>query len=952
MRCNIQTLYRFGMQARQQYSRNKNNPHTHRFRTPMTLCLGLVCLRVYADTPRLPQLPAASQNSTATIATNTSTTAESNHSYSFDRALFRGSALNQEALVHLSQGQSATAGNYKVDLYVNQKFFEQTNIRFIQSAPQQIEPCFSAAQLQRAAILTRPVSAQEKHSDPHSTPSSSSLLAESQRCDTLADLVGAGQSSFDIGRLRLDLSIPNSLLLQKPLGYIDPHEWQSGESIAFVNYIGHYYHSAYHFSDQTLQQDVAHIALSSGINWGTWQLRQQSTLSLQQQAQHWQNMGMFLRRPLPSIQSELTLGQLSSRGQFFSGLNFNGIQLSSDERMLPASQRGYAPVIQGIARTPAQVTIYQNNREIYQVHVAPGPFRINDLFPNSASGDLNVLVQEADGSSSSFRVPFSALPTSVRLGAFKYNFEFGQTLGVDEESIFANISSQYGLRSHITLNSGLRLAPHYQATILGAVYTHPIGAFATDLSLSRSHLAQQHQQGWLLNSSYSKSIPSTRTTLSLSAYRYSTAGYRDLVNHLQQRHTRILDHGTTTDIRIVQHSQERSRLAMSMQQMLGRYGNLYITASARYFRDQKSSDQQLQFGYSKSLSNGVSIQLNINRIMRHTLNRTAPIHATQISSPQPTANEQNQLPAADHPHEINRQPQALDLLSNKSQRQTETSFGLSVSIPLGGKHQHSKHNLMLTATHQDQHSSQYQTTLNGSLDAKDRLNYGLGFSEDSGHSKRNSYAMLQQRLRYANVGASVSIGPQYWQASGYLQGALALHRGGLTLGHYLSDTFALIEAPGAHGAQVLNTQSTVINRHGFALLPSLTPYQYNAIALNPEGMLGQAELSTGYSRVAPYAGAAIKINFQTRQGYALLIRARFSNNDAVPMGAEVFDAAGQNIGMVAQNGQIYLRSENLIGRLQIRWGDHQQDACHVDYTIQPNELSSNINKLSATCIPD
>ncbi|XNM73747.1 fimbria/pilus outer membrane usher protein [Escherichia coli] len=46
-------------------------------------------------------------------------------------------------------------------------------------------------------------------------------------------------------------------------------------------------------------------------------------------------------------------------------MNFRGAQLASDDNMLPDSQRGFAPVIHGIARGTAQVTIKQNGYDIY-----------------------------------------------------------------------------------------------------------------------------------------------------------------------------------------------------------------------------------------------------------------------------------------------------------------------------------------------------------------------------------------------------------------------------------------------------------------------------------------------------------------------------------------------------------------------------------------------------------
>ncbi|WP_162872393.1 fimbria/pilus outer membrane usher protein, partial [Klebsiella pneumoniae] len=66
--------------------------------------------------------------------------------------------------------------------------------------------------------------------------------------------------------------------------------------------------------------------------------------------------------------------------------------------MYPDSLQGYAPTVRGIARTAAKLTIRQNGYVIYQSYVSPGAFSITDLNPTSSSGDLEVTVDEKDGS--------------------------------------------------------------------------------------------------------------------------------------------------------------------------------------------------------------------------------------------------------------------------------------------------------------------------------------------------------------------------------------------------------------------------------------------------------------------------------------------------------------------------------------------------------------------------
>lgn len=66
------------------------------------------------------------------------------------------------------------------------------------------------------------------------------------------------------------------------------------------------------------------------------------------------------------------MGESSSLNGIFDSVPFTGIQLATDTTMLPESMRGYAPIIRGIARTNARVTIKQNGYQVYQTYVAPG----------------------------------------------------------------------------------------------------------------------------------------------------------------------------------------------------------------------------------------------------------------------------------------------------------------------------------------------------------------------------------------------------------------------------------------------------------------------------------------------------------------------------------------------------------------------------------------------------
>ena len=136
----------------------------------------------------------------------------------------------------------------------------------------------------------------------------------------------------------------------------------------------------------------------------------------------------------------MLLGEGFTDGHFFSGPGFRGIQLSSDDRMLPDSQRGYAPVVRGVAKSNARVTVLQGKSTLYETTVAPGPFAINDLYATNYAGDLTVVVTEADGSVSTFTVPFAAVPESIRPGQSRYSAIVGRSRYVGDNDLFSEVT--------------------------------------------------------------------------------------------------------------------------------------------------------------------------------------------------------------------------------------------------------------------------------------------------------------------------------------------------------------------------------------------------------------------------------------------------------------------------------------------------------------------------------
>lgn len=136
------------------------------------------------------------------------------------------------------------------------------------------------------------------------------------------------------------------------------------------------------------------------------------------------------------------------------------------------SERGYAPIVRGIAQSNATVEIRQNNYILYTSSVPPGPFEINDIYPSGSNGDLEIIITEADGSRHVTRQAFSALPIMVREGQLRYSLSAGtytsNTSGETEPSLITGDLS-YGLTSNLTGIIGVQSSNGYKSIAIGGV---------------------------------------------------------------------------------------------------------------------------------------------------------------------------------------------------------------------------------------------------------------------------------------------------------------------------------------------------------------------------------------------------------------------------------------------------------------------------------------------------
>ncbi|EPC3782188.1 fimbrial biogenesis usher protein [Citrobacter farmeri] len=814
-------------------------------------------------------------------------------------------------LSSFEKGHELPPGTYRVDIWLNDGYMTTRDVAFQASGnSRELAPCLTRGQLAAMGLNTASVNGMD------------ALAADA--CVPLTEMIKDATARLDVGQQKLYLTIPQAFMGNQARGYIPPEQWDNGITAGLLNY---------NFSGNSVQNDVggssnyAYLNLQSGLNLGAWRLRDNSTWSYSSggssssNENKWQHVNTWLERDITPLRSRLTLGDSYTNGDVFDGINFRGAQLASDDNMLPDSQKGFAPVIHGIARGTAQVSIKQNGYEIYHSTVPPGPFTISDLYAAGNGGDLQVTVKETDGSSQNFTVPYSSVPVLQREGRTRYAVTAGEYRSGNnqqEEPTFFQSTLLHGLPAGWTLYGGTQLADRYRAFNLGVGKNMGVlGALSVDVTQANATLPDDSKhQGQSVRFLYNKSLSDVGTNIQLVGYRYSTRGYFSFADTTYRR---MSGYSIETQDGVIQVQpkftdyynlayNKRGKVQVSLTQQLGRTATFYLSGSHQTYWGTDSADEQLQAGLNTAIN-------DINWTLSYSLTK----NAWQEGRDQMLAINVNI-------------PFSHWLRSDSQSVWRHASASYSMSNDLNGR----MTNL----------AGLYGTLLeDNNLSYSVQTGYACG---GEGNSSSTGYAALNYRGSYgnANVGYSRSDGLKqlYYGMSG---GVLA-HANGVTLSQPLNDTVVLIKAPGAEGVKVENQTGIRTDWRGYAVLPYATEYRENRVALNTNTLADNVDLDDAVINVVPTHGAIVRAEFNAHVGMKLLMTLTH-NGKPVPFGAVVTSDSNQSGSIVADNGLVYLSGMPLAGKVQVKWGDAASASCVADYRLTAENQQQRLIQLTAAC---
>lgn len=791
----------------------------------------------------------------------------------------RGNMSRDIDISSFSKSGGQSPGIYHVEVYLNDTRVEVRDIRFVDNDGN-LRP-----ELTKGDFIKWGVKASAQ-------PALMKMNETDQILDLSAVLPGS-QTAFKFENMRLEISVPQEFVQRTAQGTVPPEEWDDGVNMMFLNYN----FSGASAKGNTGNTNNSFLNLHSGINVGPWRLRNNSTYSNNDRGNEWNILSTSLQRDVKTLKSQLSIGDNYTQSAVFDSFGMRGVQLWSDDGMLPESLRGFAPVVRGIAQGNAQVTIRQSGNIIWQSYVPPGPFAIDDLYPTASSGDLVVTVREADGSERQFIQPFSAVPIMQREGQFKYALAAGKyrTLNSNQqEPNFVQATASYGLPWASTLYGGTIYSKDYFSGALGVGKGFgDFGSLSFDTTWARTQLPNKTDQGISLRVQYAKDVALTDTTFTLMGYRYSTSGFRDFkeangdINESYFPNREEPD--SPADWRYLRN--KRSKTQVNINQRLGDWGNLNLSA---YQQDYWGGDieRSINLGYNTSIE-GINYGLN---------------------------------------YSYSRTPWYSD---------NDRVLSLSVQIPFSRFLPNSWLNASGSVNKKGDATS--LVGLSGTALADNNLSWSVqqGYNSQGANVMGNAAANYKGKSGEYQLGYNYSRGNQ--QVSVGAMGGVVVHPYGVSLTQPLGETMALVKADHTSDVKVLNNTGIYTNNKGYAVVPSITPYRKNTLTLDTASLGQNTDILNDSRTVVPTKGALTLADYPTVTGYKLMLQLQ---NAAIPFGAtaSLMNKETAVAGIVDDRARVWLSGAPEQGVVTVRW---ENGSCQAAYQI--NNPADPIANITAVC---
>ncbi|VFS14981.1 fimbrial biogenesis outer membrane usher protein [Enterobacter cancerogenus] len=681
------------------------------------------------------------------------------------------------------------------------------------------------------------------------------------RCLNLTSLPGL-EARGDLGTSTLYLSIPQAYLEYRAPNWDPPSLWDDGLGGVLFDY---YASAQTRHDNRNGDSNTLNGNGTVGANLGAWRLRadwqgRYNRENSGRSASGWDWSRYYAYRALPQLGARLMLGETSLYSDIFDSFRFTGGSLQSDDNMLPPNLRGYAPEISGVAKTNARVIISQQGRVIQETQVAAGPFRIQDL-NEMVSGEIDVRVEEQDGAVQTFKVNTASVPYLTRPGRVRYKASSGRPSDFNHHAdgpLFATGEFSWGINNGWSLYGGGVGSDEYNAVALGIGRDLlALGALSLDVTQSSTELKNENRRlrGESYRLSYSKRFDETDSQVTFAGYRFSAKDFMSMGEFLDARRYGMRE-GNDKEMYTVTFNQQLRDLGLSA----------YVNYSHQTYWDRPANDR-----YTLTMSR----YFDLGRFRNLSLSAT--------------------------------------MYRNRYYGNSDDGMYLSLSLPWGNSGSLSYNSTL------SRDNNTHQVSYYDRINERDNYQISTGLSESGGvasgyYTHNADFAQVTgnasyQAGRYSSLSLSMQGG-----ATATSKGA-ALHRTSMPGG-----TRMMLDTDGVPDIPVRGDGSTTrTNWYGKAVVADISSYYRNRMSIDLDTLPDDAEATRSVIQATLTEGAIGYRKFDVVSGSKAMATLRLVDGSSPPFGATVQNDKGQNVGIVSDDGSVYLSGIQPGGAMTVQW---------------------------------
>jgi len=205
-----------------------------------------------------------------------------------------------------------------------------------------------------------------------------------------------------------------------------------------------------------------------------------------------------------------------------------------------------------------------------------------------------------------------------------------------------------------------------------------------------------------------------------------------------------------------------------------------------------------------------------------------------------------------------------------------------------------------------------------------------GYYSHSGDLSQVNASGSYQAGQYSSLGLSLQGG-----ATATLKGA-ALHRNSVSGG-----TRMLLDTDGVPGIPIRGYSSpTRTNAFGKAVVVDVGSYYRNQYSIDLNTLPENADVSQSVAQATLTEGAIGYRHFDVIAGEKAMAVVRLADGSAPPFGATVRNLKRQEVGIISDNGEVYLSGINAGEAMSLSWGGAEQCGFTLPQTLSPDQLSN------------